>query len=424
MTQMHNAKLKKNLELLKEVSLNEPLSFDDFVNEIANGHIVVCKNKKHNFKPKAIGKGTYIKVNANIGISSLKSNKKEEIAKLDAAIKAGADSVMDLSVCEDLGELREIRQEIIRRSPVMVGTVPIYEAAAMMKARQESIVAIKEDDILKVIRNHAEDGVDFMTIHAGVTKKTIERLKEEKRLCGIVSRGGSILAEWMKYNNKENIFYTLFDEILDIAYEYDITLSLGDGLRPGAIHDGTDKAQIEELIILGELVERAREKNVQVMVEGPGHIKLSDIEMNIKLQKRLCHEAPFYVLGPLVTDIAPGYDHITSAIGAAIAGFAGADFICYVTPAEHLHLPEANDVYQGVIAARIAAHAADLALGKGNAQKWDDEMSIARKNVDWHKMAELAIDKNKVLEAIRKYKLKDSMECTMCGTYCAFKRDY
>lgn len=424
MTQMYNAKVKKDLKILEDASKNEPISKEELIDGVAKGVIVVCKNKNHDFKPVAVGKGTYIKVNANIGISTLRSNKGQELDKLHAAIKAGAHSIMDLSVCEDIEELREIRKEIIKSSPVMVGTVPIYEAASLMRSRKQSIHSITEKDLIEVIRKQAEDGVDFMTIHAGVTRRVVEKLKNENRLCGIVSRGGAIIAEWMKFNNKENFLYTIFDEILDIAYEYDVTLSLGDGLRPGATHDGTDRAQIEELIVLGELVDRARDRNVQVMVEGPGHIKLSDIEANIKLQKRLCHDAPFYVLGPLVTDIAPGYDHITSAIGATVAGYAGADFICYVTPAEHLHLPDADDVYQGVIAARIAAHAADLSLGKGNSQEWDNQMSIARKNVDWKKMAELAIDKDKVLNAIKKYDLKDSTECTMCGEYCSFKREY
>jgi len=424
MTQMYNARNKINLQTIEEAALNEPLSLQELTEYVANGLAVVCKNKNHDFKPTAVGKGTYIKVNANIGISTLQSNLDEELAKLDAAVEAGAHSIMDLTVCQDIAELREIRKEIIKRSPVMIGTVPIYEASTLMTSKKQNIHSLTEDDMIDVIKNQAEAGVDFMTIHAGVTRSAIEKLKKEQRLCGIVSRGGAIIAEWMKFNNKENFLFTRFDEILDIAYEYDVTLSLGDGLRPGATHDGTDRAQIEELIVLGELVERARDKNVQVMVEGPGHIRLSDIEMNIKLQKRLCHDAPFYILGPLVTDIAPGYDHITSAIGGAVAGLAGADFICYVTPAEHLHLPDLKDVYDGVISARIAAHAADLALNKGNSSDWDNNMSRARKEVDWQKMADLAIDKKKVTEAIKKYDLKNSSECTMCGEYCAFKREY
>jgi len=289
---------------------------------------------------------------------------------------------------------------------------------------KKDIRSLTLDDFLEVIEVQARSGVDFMTIHSGVTREAVSRLKNDKRVCGIVSRGGSMIAEWMKHNNKENPLFESYDKILDIAYEYDVTLSLGDGLRPGANADGTDRAQIQELIILGELVDRARARDVQVMVEGPGHLLFSEIEMNMKIQKKLCHEAPFYVLGPLVTDIAPGYDHITSAIGATMAGIAGADFICYVTPAEHLYLPDIDDVKNGVIAARIAAHAADLALGKKGLREKDYAMSEARHNLNWNKMKEFAIDPDKVDAAIKKYNLKSEEKCTMCGEYCSFKRDY
>lgn len=424
MTQLSQAKNNIVTEVMKKAATNEPISAEEMQKKIAEGLIVIPKNIKHNFSPLAIGEGTYIKVNANIGISSLKSSLTDELKKLEAAISAGAHSIMDLSVCNNINHLRNIRKEIIKHSNVMIGTVPIYEAACKMTNEKKDILSLINKDFIEVIINQAEDGIDFMTIHAGVTQDVIKKLNKDPRIGGIVSRGGSILAEWMKYNKKENPFFVLFDDILEIAFEYDITLSLGDGLRPGAIKDGTDKAQVQELIILGELVERAREKNVQVMVEGPGHIKLSDIEMNIKLQKSLCHNAPFYVLGPLVTDIAPGYDHITSAIGGAIAGMAGADFLCYVTPGEHLYLPDIEDVHQGVIASRIAAHAADIALKKRGAEEQDEKMSKARKNLDWNMMSECAIDKKKVTDAIKNYDLLNSEKCTMCGEFCALKRIY
>ena len=424
MTQLSYAKKNTKTDVIEKAAEKEPLSSEKLIKYIAEGLIVIPKNIKHNFSPVAIGKGTYIKVNANIGISSLKSTLEEELKKLETAVTAGAHSVMDLSVCNDLKYIRNIRKEIINHSPVMIGTVPIYETAVKMISQKQDIHAMKNEDFLEIIKQQAEDGVDFMTIHAGVTKDVIDKLDKDPRIGGIVSRGGAIIAEWMKYNKKENPFYTLFNDILDIAYEYDVTLSLGDGLRPGAIKDGTDRAQIQELIVLGELVDKARSREVQVMVEGPGHIRLSDIEMNIKLQKRLCHDAPFYILGPVVTDIAPGYDHITSAIGSAVAGMAGADFLCYVTPSEHLYLPDVNDVHEGVIASRIAAHVADVTLQKGNAEEIDNKMSEARNRIDWNKMAEYAIDTKKVKDAIKKYNLLKSDECTMCGEYCALKRDY
>lgn len=424
MTQLSQAKNNIITEAMKKAAESEPISAEEMQKKIADGLIVIPKNIKHDFSPLAVGQGTYIKINANIGISNLKSSLEDELKKLDTAISAGAHSIMDLSVCNNIDHLRNIRKEIIKHSKVMIGTVPIYEAACKITGQKKDILSLSNKDFLEVLINQAEDGVDFMTIHAGVTQEVMKKLKNDSRVCGIVSRGGSMLAEWMKYNKKENPFYELFDDILEIAYEYDITLSLGDGLRPGAIKDGTDRAQIQELIILGELVERAREKNVQVMVEGPGHIRLSDIEMNIKLQKSLCHNAPFYVLGPLVADIAPGYDHITSAIGGAIAGMAGADFLCYVTPGEHLYLPDIEDVHQGVIASRIAAHAADIALKKKGTEEQDEKMSKARKNLDWQVMAECAIDKKKVLDAIKKYDLLSTEKCTMCGEFCALKRVY
>ena len=424
MTQLTKARQNIITDIIKKAAEKEPMTADEMREKIAEGLIVIPQNINHKFNPFAIGKGTYIKINANIGISNYKSSLENELAKLETAVSAGAHSIMDLSVCNDLEHLRNIRKEIIKNSPVMIGTVPIYESTCKVVSEKKDLFKLDYKDILEVILKQAEDGVDFMTIHAGVTKEVIEKFNNDPRIGGIVSRGGSIIAEWMKYNKKENPFFEIFDDLLDIAYEYDVTLSLGDGLRPGAVKDGTDRAQIQELIILGELVDRAREKNVQVMVEGPGHIKLSDVEMNIKLQKSLCHNAPFYVLGPVVTDIAPGYDHITSAIGSTIAGMAGADFLCYVTPGEHLYLPDIEDVHQGVIASRIAAHAADIALNKKGSEEIDTKMSIARKNLDWQKMAEYSIDRKKVEDAVKKYDLLKLEKCTMCGEFCALKRNY
>ncbi len=424
MTQLAKAKQNIITDVMNKAVEKEPLSAEEMRESIAKGIIVIPKNINHNFNPVAIGAGTYIKVNANIGISSLKSSLENELLKLETAVSAGVHSIMDLSVCDDLSHIRNIRKEIIKSSPVMIGTVPIYEAACLAASEKRDIFKLNNKDFIEVISKQAEDGVDFMTIHAGVTKQVLDKLEKDPRIGGIVSRGGSMLAEWMKFNKKENPFFELYDDLLDIAYQYDVTLSLGDGLRPGAIKDGTDRAQIQELIILGELVDRAREKNVQVMVEGPGHVKLSDIEMNIKLQKSLCHNAPFYVLGPVVTDLAPGYDHVTSAIGSTIAGMAGADFLCYVTPGEHLYLPDIEDVHQGVIASRIAAHSADIALKKKGAEDQDMQMSIARKNLDWKKMAECAIDRKKVEDAVEKYDLLNLEKCTMCGEFCALKRNY
>lgn len=424
MTQLSSAKNNVITDEMRKAVELEPLSLDTLKDYISKGYIVIPKNINHKFEPVAVGKGTYIKVNANIGISSKKSSLDEELKKLQVATEAGAHSIMDLSTCNDFNYVREIRREIIKQSKIMVGTVPIYEISTKMFAEKKDINQISDNDILEIIKIQAEEGVDFMTIHAGVTQDVMKRLRNDPRVCGIVSRGGSMIAEWMKFNNKENPFLTLFDEILDIAYQYDVTLSLGDGLRPGSTIDGTDRAQIQELIILGELVDRARDRGVQVMVEGPGHINISDVEMNIKLEKRICNEAPFYILGPVVTDCAPGYDNITAAIGSTIAGVAGADFLCYVTPAEHLHLPELQDVRDGVISSVIAAFAADLSLNKGNSREREMKMAQARKEINWDAMSNLALDKGKVDSAIEKYQLKKSKECSMCGEFCSFKRNY
>lgn len=393
----------------------------DYIREgIAQGTIVLCKNKKSNLtKPCAIGKGLKTKVNVNIGTSKDRVNIEEELKKLEIAIRYGADAVMDLSTGGDLDEIRRVIRE---NCPVPLGTVPIYQAALeAVEIHKKSMVQMTVSEIFKVIEKQAEQGVDFMTVHCGITREGLERLKNKERVLGVVSRGGSFIIEWMVYNNKENPLYEYFDELLEIARAYDITLSLGDGLRPGCLADATDAPQIHELIILGELTLRAWDKGVQVMIEGPGHVPINQIEANVLLQKRLCHGAPFYVLGPLPTDIAPGYDHLVSAIGGAIAGSAGADFLCYVTPAEHLRLPTLEDVKEGLIAGKIAAHIADLAKGVKGAWEWDLEMAKARAELDWERQIELSIDPEKA----RRYRMEGgisrSKACTMCGEYCAIK---
>jgi len=387
---------------------------------VAQGTIVICKNRRSNLsKPCAIGKGLKTKVNVNIGTSKDRINIDEELKKLEIAIKYGADAVMDLSTGGDLDEIRRIIRE---NCPLPLGTVPIYQAAIeAVEVHKKSIVQMRVSEIFKVIEKQAEQGVDFMTVHCGITKEGLERLKNKERVLGVVSRGGSFIVEWMVYNNKENPLYEHFDELLEIAKTYDVTLSLGDGLRPGCLADATDAPQVHELIILGELTLRAWSRGVQVMIEGPGHVPINQIEANVILQKRLCHGAPFYVLGPLPTDIAPGYDHLVSAIGGAIAGAAGADFLCYVTPAEHLRLPTVEDVKEGLIAGKIAAHIADLAKGVKGAWEWDLEMAKARAKLDWERQIELSIDPDKA----RKYRLEGgisrSKACSMCGEYCAIK---
>ena len=419
--------LVKRGEIPKEVEYcaeYEKRSVDYIVQGLIEGTIVIPANVYHrareDFTPRAIGKGLKTKVNANIGTSGDIENIELELEKLRVAVKYGADAVMDLSTGKYIDETR---RAIVENSPVMVGTVPIYQAAKEAAERHGFIGKMTVDELFEVIEKHCKDGVDFITVHCGVTLSALERLRREGRLMNIVSRGGALMAEWMVYNEKENPLYEHYDRLLEIAKKYDVTLSLGDGMRPGCIADATDRCQIEELITLGELVDRAREADVQAMVEGPGHVPLDQVEANILLQKRLCHGAPFYVLGPIVTDIAPGYDHITGAIGGAIAAKAGADFLCYLTPAEHLALPDVNDVKVGVIAARIAGHAADIVKGVPGALEWDIEMAKAREALDWERQFELAIDP----EIARKYReerapQEDEKTCTMCGKLCSIKR--
>jgi len=409
--------ITKEMEI---VARDEDVSTEWLREKIASGRIVIPANRNHRgVKPLGIGEGLRIKVNTNLGTSSDHIDLEEELRKLEVSIQAGTDAVMDLSTG---GDIDAIRKEIIRHAPIPVGTVPLYEAAIEAAKKRNALAKMRVEDLFEVIERQAEEGVDFMTLHCGVTRNTVERLKRSHRLLGVVSRGGSFLVEWMIYNNQENPLYEHYDRILKIAREYDVTLSLGDGLRPGCLADATDRPQVAETIVLGELAERAWAEGVQVMIEGPGHVPLDQIEANVLLEKRLCKGAPFYVLGPLVTDISPGYDHITCAIGGAIAGKAGADFLCYVTPSEHLKLPTVEDVREGVIATRIAGHAADIARGNKKAIERDIEMSKARKAFDWDRQIELSIDPEKARRYHEEGKSTGKDVCTMCGEFCAIKR--
>jgi phosphomethylpyrimidine synthase len=389
------------------------------VKRVADGTVVIpCNANRQMASVRGIGLGLRTKVNANIGTSADYPDIKDELIKLQVALEAGADAIMDLSTG---GDLENIRKVIIERCPVPVGTVPIYEAAVRVAKERGSITRMTADDLFDVIESQAKQGVDFMTLHCGITRESVRRLKEQGRITDVVSRGGAFLVTWIVVNERENPLYEQYDKVLEIARRYDVTLSLGDGLRPGCLTDATDRAQIQELIILGELVKRARQAGVQAMVEGPGHVPLDQVTTNVQIQKRLCEGAPFYVLGPLVTDVAPGYDHITAAIGGAIAASAGADFICYVTPTEHLGLPTPDDVREGVIAARIAGHAADIVKGVKGAIDWDNAMAHARKARDWQQQIELSIDPAKA-ERIRKERRASSDEvCSMCSEFCAMK---
>ncbi len=404
--------------LLRKIAQEENIHPDDLLSLIAQGRVVIPYNKNHSPSlPAAVGTRMRTKVNVNLGTSRDYPDLKAELTKLKISLKHGADAVMDLSTG---GDIRAIRKKLLIRAAVPLGTVPVYQASIEAISRRGSIVEMTEDDLFAVIESQAREGVDFMTVHCGLTLKAVERLRLQGRVADIVSRGGAFHLAWMVHHNRENPLYANFDRLLELARKYDFTLSLGDGLRPGSILDATDRPQIEELLTLGELVQRAREAGVQAMVEGPGHVPIDQVAMNIKLQKRLCQEAPFYVLGPLVTDIAPGYDHIVSAIGGAIAAAAGADFLCYVTPAEHLGLPTLEDVKEGLIASRIAAHAADLVKGIPGALEKDLAISRARKQLDWSQQQKLAIDPEK-FSAIRKRRKSRTRACSMCGEFCAMK---
>lgn len=417
-TQLQNARDGVVTPQMAAVAAAENVAAEYIRESIASGVMVIPANIRHaNLQPRGIGRGLRTKVNANIGTSPDCDDPQIELDKLAAALQAGADAIMDLSTG---GDLPSVRHAILSRCPVPLGTVPVYEAGVKARAEYGSIIELTPDSLFDVIESHAAEGVDFITVHCGVTLGVIERLKSQGRVTDIVSRGGALMAGWMVYHNRENPLYEQFDRLLEIALEYDVTISLGDGLRPGCLADATDRAQVEELLVLGELVDRARQAGVQVMVEGPGHVPLNRIQANMELQKSVCRGAPFYVLGPLVTDIAPGYDHITSAIGGALAAMYGADFLCYVTPAEHLSLPEPEDVRQGVIASRIAAHAADIARGLPGAADWDLKMARARKNLDWESQAQLSIDPE--LSRRRHTARRTSgAACTMCGEFCAME---
>lgn len=416
MTQLEAARAGIITPQMKSVAEREGLSSEVILQGIARGTIVIPANINHAaIIPCGIGKGLATKVNANIGTSSDFGSIETELEKLRVSVGAKADTVMDLSTG---GDITSVRQAVLGECHLPLGTVPVYQACVAAADREGAMVKMTADDLFEAIEEHARDGVDFITVHCGVTRSAIDRLKQQKRVADVVSRGGAFLIGWILYNGMENPLYDQYDRLLEIARKYDVTLSLGDGMRPGCLADATDRAQIEELLTLGELVQRAQEAGVQVMVEGPGHVPLDQIETNIRLQKAICKEAPFYVLGPLVTDVAAGYDHITGAIGGAIAAAAGADFLCYVTPAEHLSLPDAEDVKNGIMASRIAAHAADIVKGIKGARDWDLKMSTARKKLDWEEQARLALDPELSRQVHRKH-ATSGKACSMCGGFCA-----
>lgn len=408
--------IKVQETLISKIAKSESVRSVDIKKFIRKGWTVIPNNKKRKItKPCAIGKGMTTKVNANLGLSVGYSSIDDEMKKMEAAVTAGADTVMDLSTGPFL---KKLRKKILSACPVPVGTVPVYELAC---EKRKDFISMKEDDFVSVLQKQAEEGVDFFTIHSGITLDAVHTVKKNPRILNIVSRGGALLTSWMVSNARENPFFSRFDDILDIAKEYDVCLSLGDSLRPGAISDATDRLQVQELIVLGDLQQRAISRGVQVIIEGPGHLPLDHIEANVKLQKSICHGAPFYVLGPLVTDIAPGYDHIVGAIGGAIAAWHGADFLCYVTPAEHLRLPDIEDVSQGVIASKIAAHAADIVKNIPSAIERDKEISKARAKRDWEKQFKLSLNPELAAKVREKLPPKEPDVCTMCSEYCSIK---
>ena len=415
-TQMEAAKkgiITPEMEIVAKKEYIEPEELRELV---AKGEVAIPCNVNHkSISPEGIGTKMRTKINVNLGISGDAKNYETEMKKVDLAHQFGAEAIMDLS---NYGKTNTFRRQLIEKSPAMIGTVPMYDAIGYL---EKDLLDITAEDFLKVVRAHAEEGVDFMTIHAGINRRSVEAFRREGRKMNIVSRGGSLLFAWMMMTDQENPFFEYYDEVLDILHEYDVTISLGDALRPGCIDDATDAGQISELIELGHLTERAWDKNVQVMVEGPGHMAMNEIAANMTLQKRICHNAPFYVLGPLVTDIFPGYDHITSAIGGAIAAANGADFLCYVTPAEHLRLPDVNDVKEGIIASKIAAHAADIAKNVPHARDQDNAMAEARQVVDWDKIFDVSFDKEKAQSYFESVPPADRHTCSMCGKMCAVR---
>jgi len=418
MTQLEMARKGTISPQMSLVAESEGVEAEFVRRGVAEGTIVIPANPGHkNLVPGGIGRGLKTKVNANIGTSSDFGSIDTELEKLRVAVDCGADAVMDLSTG---GDISAIRQAIITASPVMIGTVPIYQAGIEAVNKRGAIVKMTVDDLFSSIEEHARDGVDFITVHCGTTRSAVDQLKKQGRVADVVSRGGAFLIGWMLHNERENPLYEYFDRLLDIAREFDVTLSLGDGMRPGCLADATDRPQIAELIAIGELVSKAQQAGVQVMVEGPGHLPLNQIEANVQLEKSICKGAPFYVLGPLVTDVAAGYDHITGAIGGAIAAAAGTDFLCYVTPAEHLSLPDPEDVRQGVIASRIAAHAGDIVKGVKGAAEWDRKMAAARKNLDWEEQARLSLDPQ-LARRVHGRHASIGKACSMCGEYCAME---
>lgn len=408
-TQIEQANAGIATEEMKTVAIQEGIPINKLIRNIKAGHTVILKSKQHKCRPIGIGKDLRIKVNANIGTSPINSNIETELEKLKASIRYGADTVMDLSTG---GDIRKIRKTIISDSEIPIGTVPVYQVFSDMRNIEE----IEEKDFLRSIRSHIDDGVDFLTLHCGVTNECIPLLK--KRVTGIVSRGGSLVLKWMLFHNEENPLYTNFDKIIAMVKKYDVVLSLGDGLRPGCLADSTDAAQIEELKILGSLSQKALDRGVQVIIEGPGHVPFNQIKKNVELEKKYCNGAPFYLLGPLVTDISPGYDHIAGAIGSALAAYHGADYLCSVTPMEHLGLPNVQDIIDGIIASKIAAHAIDIAHGLAHAERIDYEMSKARSNLDWNKMYSYSMNPEKAKKL--RGNLKDDY-CSMCGKFCSIK---
>lgn len=415
-TQMDAARQGVVTKELEQVAKDEGFTPQELLERVASGRVAIPANKNHrSLHPYGIGEGLRTKINVNLGISGDCADYHVEMEKVRLAEKFGAEAIMDLS---NYGKTREFRKKLIETSPAMIGTVPVYDAIGYLEKDLKNITA---EDFLKVVRSHAEEGVDFMTIHAGLNRRAVEVFQRRRRQMNIVSRGGSLLFAWMKMTGNENPFYEHYDELLDILHEYDVTISLGDALRPGSIADSTDASQIAELTELGNLTLRAWEKGVQVLVEGPGHMALDEIVANMKLEKKLCHGAPFYVLGPLVTDIAPGYDHITSAIGGAIAAANGADFLCYVTPAEHLRLPDASDVKEGIVASKIAAHAADIAKGVKNARQPDYLISEARRKLDWEEIFKYSLDGEKARAYFESTPPEDRHSCSMCGKMCAVR---
>jgi phosphomethylpyrimidine synthase len=415
-TQMNAAKNNIITTQMKIVAQKEDMPVEKLMELVAKGRIVIPANKNHlSLDPEGVGEGLKTKINVNLGISKDCNDLEVEFEKVRMALDMGVESIMDLS---NFGKTEEFRRKLVKESKAMIGTVPVYDAFGFY---EKDLKDIQPKEFLDVVRKHGEDGVDFVTIHAGINRDTAETFMNNPRLLNIVSRGGSLMFSWMNITGNENPFFEYYDELLDICAEFDITLSLGDACRPGGIADSTDASQIKELITLGELTKKAWAKDVQVIIEGPGHMSLDEIEANVILEKKLCHGAPFYVLGPLVTDVAPGYDHITGAIGGAIAASKGADFLCYVTPAEHLRLPTVDDMREGIIASKIAAHAGDIAKKVAGARSWDNAMSLARVNLDWDKMFELALDPIKPAEYRKGSILEDEQTCTMCGSMCAVR---